>query len=71
MDTRAIASEIVYLKNRLADGVDDSGMADSETERNRLHERLRVLQDTLSAKGEANEHAPDNRADKVEFIKPA
>lgn len=70
MDTRAIASEIVFLKNRLQEL--DQGPGEDPAERQRLRERMRVLQDHLADGTELSENkVPDNQADKVQFIPPA
>ena len=72
MDTEAIASEIVYLKNRLAE-LDAEGAAgtDVDDEKKELHERMRILQDTLSGNGSSVEPKTRTQADEVQFINPA
>ena len=72
VDTEAIASEIVYLKNRLAE-LDTRGAAgaDVEDEKRELHERMRVLQDSLSGNGTSTEPKTHTQADEVQFINPA
>lgn len=70
MDTRAIASEIVFLKNRLQEL--DQAPGEDLSERRRLQERMRVLQDHLADGTKPSEtRVPDNQADKVQFIPPA
>lgn len=72
MDTEAIASEIVYLKNRLAElDVEGAAGTDVDDERKELHDRMRVLQDTLAGNGSADEPKTQTQADKVQFINPA
>lgn len=70
MDTEAIASEIVDLKNRIVE-MDADVENDNEEERKDLHERMRRLQDRLADKGEAEKIDPDDRAVKDQFIAPA
>ena len=60
MDTEAIASEIVYLKNRISE-------LDEGVERERLLERLRSLQDQLSAK--STEAAAGKTT--LQYVKPS
>lgn len=72
VDTEAIASEIVYLKNRLAE-LDTEGAAGAEIEEEKreLHERMRILQDSLSGNGPEVEPKSHTQADEVQFINPA
>lgn len=63
MDTEAIASEIVFLKNRIAELEEGS-----IEERERLHERLRSLQEQLSGRS-PEDHDPAKTA--VQYIKPS
>jgi hypothetical protein len=71
VDTEAIASEIVYLKNRLAE-LDTEGAegTDVDDEKKELHERMRILQDSLSGNGSV-EPKTHTQADEVHFINPA
>jgi hypothetical protein len=73
MDTEAIASEIVSIRQRLnALEADEAGSVDTDVdaERKELHERMRILQDQLSDSGPEAErrHTP---ADEVQHIPPA
>jgi hypothetical protein len=70
MDTEAIASEIVELKNRIAE-LDDDVEADRTDERVELHDRMRELQDRLAAKGDGNDAVPGTQRDEVQYIAPA
>ncbi|HXV71289.1 MAG TPA: hypothetical protein VEB69_07805 [Acidimicrobiia bacterium] len=63
MDTEAIASEIVSLKNRISEL--DEG---SVEERDRLLERLRSLQDQLRDRSPEG-HNPADAA--VQYVKPS
>lgn len=63
MDTEAIATEIVYLKNRIAE-LEEGSLE----ERERLHERLRSLQDQLAGRS-PEDHEPDKKA--VQYVKPS
>jgi hypothetical protein len=63
VDTEAIASEIVYLKNRIAE-LDEGSLE----EKQKLHERLRSLQDQLSGRT-PEDHEPDNKA--IQYVKPS
>lgn len=63
MDTEAIASEIVFLKNRMAE-LEEGNVE----ERERLHERLRSLQEQLSGRS-AEDNDPAKTA--VQYIKPS
>ncbi|HEX6222363.1 MAG TPA: hypothetical protein VF115_14830 [Acidimicrobiia bacterium] len=65
MDTEAIASEIVYLKNRIAE-LDE----ESVEEKQRLHERLRRLQDQLSSDS-PDDLETDSHGDEVQYLPPA
>lgn len=70
MDTEAIASEIVALRNRIAE-IDDDVEANRTEEREELHERMLQLQDRLAAKGDGNHTVPGTQTDKVQYIAPA
>lgn len=70
MDTEAIASEIVELKNRIAE-IDNDVEADRTEERKELHDRMLQLQDRLAAKGDGNETIPGTQTDEVQYIAPA
>lgn len=63
VDTEAIASEIVSLKNRISEL--DEG---SVEERDQLLERLRSLQDQLRDRS-PEDHAPADAA--VQYVKPS
>lgn len=65
MDTEAIASEIVTLKNRIAEL--DEG---SVEERQKLHERLRSLQDRLSDRTPVD-RGPGSGPNEVQYIPPS
>jgi len=66
MDTEAIASEIVYLKNRIAE-LDE----ESVEEKQQLHERLRGLQDQLSGAPSTGKDRGGSQADKVQYVPPS
>lgn len=65
LDTQAIASEIVYLKNRIEE-LDE----ESVEEKQRLHERLRRLQDQLSSDS-PDDLETDSPGDEVQYLPPA
>ncbi|MFZ0013879.1 MAG: hypothetical protein WAL25_07145 [Acidimicrobiia bacterium] len=69
MDTEAIASEIVYLKNRIAE-IDRDVESDREEERSELHERMLQLQDRLVAKGDGDETVGGVATDTVQYMRP-
>lgn len=64
LDTEAIASEIVYLKNRI--GELDEGDVE---EKRRLHQRLRKLQDHLSD-GTPENREPEAPGNEVQYLPP-
>lgn len=71
MDTEAIASEIVHLKTRIAElDAEEASGADVKAERDKLHERMRALQDSLSKPDPRNEVKRETEADKIQFINP-
>lgn len=63
MDTEAIASEIVSLKNRISE-LDEGSVEEKE----RLLERLRSLQDQLSAK--SSDSGADGKTT-LQYVKPS
>jgi len=65
LDTEAIASEIVNLKNRIAEL--DEG---SVEEKQKLHERLRSLQDRLSDRTPVDRE-PGPGSNEVQYIPPS
>lgn len=70
MDTEAIASEIVRIRNRLDEmdaQTEDASGTDVDEERSRLEKRLLLLQDRLSAHGTGEPDMPDN----VQYVPPA
>lgn len=76
MDTEAIAEEIVAIRNRLdeiGNQVEGSICTDVDDERNRLEERLRYLQDRLSAHGTDEIVYGDDQGepDSVQYVPPA
>lgn len=75
MDTAAIAIEIVRIKNRIEeiDGqVAGASGTDVDDERNTLQERMRSLQDQMSARGwgDGSQDSPA-QAGSVQYIPPA
>ena len=70
MDTEAIASEIVSIRQRL-DALDAAGTDTAETDvdsmREGLHERMRILQDQLSDGGSEPEKRR-TQADEAQHI---
>lgn len=71
MDTEAIASEIVAIRNRLEE-IEQSDESDVEEERARLAERLGFLQSRLSGRGSdnADQDEPAEPGD-VQYLPPA
>ena len=71
MDTEAIASEIVAIRNRLQE-IEQSDATGLEEERVRLAERLRFLQGRLSGRGseKADQDDPAEPGD-VQYLPPA
>lgn len=63
MDTEAIASEIVFLKNRISE-LDEGSVEEKE----QLLERLRSLQDQLSAKSSDSGAAGKTT---LQYVKPS
>lgn len=75
MDTEEIASEIVRIRQRLAefdDQVEGHADTDSDDERRRLRDRLRHLQDVMSghAAGNKDQDSPA-QPNSVHYVPPA
>lgn len=73
MNTEAIASEIVDIRNRLAEidrRLEGGSDADVDDERTRLEDRMRHLQDELTAKGSLDERRRQTQADTVHYVPP-
>lgn len=74
MDTEAIATEIVRLRNRLeelAGNVEGAGETDLDDERNRIHERMRELQDQLSAPASGESRSDRDNGESIQYVPPA
>lgn len=74
MDTEAIASEIVSIRNRLQEIAQDDELeiSEAEEERARLAERLRFLQGRLSdGASETAEQDQPAEPDDVQYLPPA
>lgn len=71
MDTKAIASEIVRLRRRLADLEDrtEDG-SDLDGERKELHDRLRELQDQMSNPSRRARQDSPAEPDSMHWIPP-
>lgn len=71
MDTEAIASEIVAIRNRLEE-IEQSDETEAEDERARLAERLGFLQSRLSGRKseKADQDEPAEPGD-VQYLPPA
>lgn len=71
MDTEAIASEIVAIRNRLEE-IEQSDETEVEEERARLAERLGFLQSRLSGRSseKADQDEPAEPGD-VQYLPPA
>lgn len=71
MDSKAIASEIVYIKNRLQEreaGIDGPSGPDVDDESKKLYDSMRQLQEELAAPEDS--HEMKRRADETRFIQP-
>jgi len=72
MDTEAIATEIVMIRQRLAEiDADPEVAAGTDDERKRLHDRMRLLQDQLSGSGSAGAQDSPSELDSVQYIPPS
>jgi hypothetical protein len=69
MDTEKIASEIVHLKNRIAE-IDRDVESDRTEERTELHDRMLQLQDRLASKGDGDETLNDVSVDSIQYMRP-
>jgi hypothetical protein len=74
MDTEAIATEIVMIRQRLDEIDADPEVAagtDTDDEKKRLHDRMRQLQDQLSGPGAAGAQDSPSQPDTVEYVPPS
>lgn len=74
MDTEAVATEIVTIRQRLAEIDADperAGAPGADEEKKLLHDRMRQLQDQLSGSGPAGRRDLPNEPDTVQYIPPS
>jgi hypothetical protein len=74
MDTEAVATEIVMIRQRLAEIDADPEIAastDTDDEKKRLHDRMRQLQDQLSGSGSAGAQDSPSEIDTVQYVPPS
>jgi len=74
MDTEAVATEIVMIRQRLAEfDTDPEGGTgtDSDDEKKRLHDRMRQLQDQLSGSGTPGAQDSPSEIDTVQYVPPS
>jgi 50S ribosomal subunit-associated GTPase HflX len=74
MDTEAVATEIVMIRQRLSEidaDVEGAGETDTDDEKKRLHDRMRQLQDQLSGSGAAGRQDSPSEPDTVQYVPPS
>jgi len=74
MDTEAVATEIVMIRQRLAEidaDVEGAGETDTDDEKNRLYDRMRQLQDQLSGSGAPGRQDASPEPDTVQYVPPS